>query len=278
MDQGKETPEEPPKNWYPEKYQNIIINDAQFLKDLFAKVRSGEINPENEDEYIAYLVEDKIEKQRQLDESQLDPLLKKQGFYTKSYFDLYLEEAARKLNRNPKPRREGEAFHGEALLLVDLDNFRLANDEYGHQWGDAVLIDVAEVIKKHVLRSMDFVGRGSEENKTETNGNKTGRPGGDELAALLYDADLNGALIVANRIREELDNNPLQTPDGKNWQQTVSIGICVLEPGISAEETISRADIALYHAKANGRNRIEVYKEGMSQPKTTSKVPTDSGI
>lgn len=269
MDQIKETAE-PSQNLYPEKYQNSAIADAKFFKDLFAKVRSGEINPENEDKIIDIFIQDRLEKQRQFDESQLDPLLKKQDFYTKEYFYNHLQEAADKLNNNPIPRKEGEAFHGEALLLVDLDNFKLANDEYGHLWGDKVLKDVARVIKKHVLRRMDFVGRGSEENELESNGNKTGRPGGDELAALLYDTDLNGALIVANRIREELDQNPLKTPEGKNRKQTVSIGICVLKPGITAEEIINRADIALYHAKAKGRNRVEVYKEGMSQPKATS--------
>lgn len=255
---------------YPQKYAHIGLGHFRAYKEVFAKIRSGKITKANEDEVIAILADSRAETQRTIDELLFDPLLKKQGFYNGQHFYSHLQEAINILNNNPVPRRENEIFHGEALLRFDLDFFKRANDTHGHPWGDKVLQHVAGIISKHVKRRQDFVGRPTNEegvaSPVKSEESKTGRPGGEELDALLYDVDINGAVTVADNIRRELETTSIKTPDGKDWHQTISIGICALKPGITLEEVINNVDTALYNSKENGRNRVTVWKEGMTMP------------
>ncbi|MDC8760699.1 GGDEF domain-containing protein [Janthinobacterium fluminis] len=125
-----------------------------------------------------------------------------------------------------------------ALLSIDLDHFKSINDRFGHATGDRVLIHVACQIGE-ALRESDSVARF----------------GGEEFIVLLPDTGVELALGVAERIRASLRQGlDVQLP-----AYTVSIGVaCQLVPAETLDELLSRADTALYRAKANGRDRVEL--------------------
>jgi diguanylate cyclase len=132
--------------------------------------------------------------------------------------------------------RSGEAF---CIAILDLDFFKTINDRFGHQVGDEVLKACA-TCGTQAVRPMDCFGR----------------YGGEEFEVVLAQTNLEDARTVAERIRSAIDNLRFPNIDPK-LNVTVSIGIAQYHPKESAEETEKRADVALYRAKALGRNRIE---------------------
>jgi diguanylate cyclase (GGDEF)-like protein len=139
------------------------------------------------------------------------------------------EACSRELERS---RRSGQKM---ALMMLDLDHFKAVNDTYGHQAGDRVLIDLVAQVKA-LLRKPDLLGRF----------------GGEEFVVLLPETTLDEAVVVAERIRASCacsDHKPACT---------VSIGITTSHKDSDTVDTLlARADAALYHAKAAGRNRVE---------------------
>lgn len=128
-----------------------------------------------------------------------------------------------------------------ALLMVDLDHFKLINDTYGHATGDEVL--------KHVVQLL-----GSEIRK----GDLIGRMGGEEFAILMPGANMTSAQTFAERMRQTIERAPV-TIGGKSIVVTVSIGVSSLRAGdVSSGAALARVDQALYGAKHKGRNRMEV--------------------
>ncbi|MBA6390198.1 diguanylate cyclase [Colwellia sp. BRX10-3] len=126
-----------------------------------------------------------------------------------------------------------------SLVMLDLDQFKLLNDTFGHQGGDKVLIETAKAINE-LLRMGDLFGR----------------YGGEEFAIILPNTNLAGAEDVAERIRQTIANNAIDYK-GRSVSVTVSIGVAVIDEQDSRyEDLISHADIALYKAKNNGRNRV----------------------
>ncbi|RLJ70070.1 diguanylate cyclase (GGDEF)-like protein [Hydrogenivirga caldilitoris] len=137
-----------------------------------------------------------------------------------------------------------------SLILMDIDNFKRINDEYGHDVGDLVLKQLAEVIRKN-LRSSDI----------------SARFGGEEFIVLLPKTDDRGAFMVAERIRKDFRNSSVKV-NGKEIWTTVSLGISILEEGDDLETLIKKADSALYEAKREGKDRVVVFKykeEGQGQ-------------
>lgn len=135
-----------------------------------------------------------------------------------------------------------------AVLFVDLDDFKTVNDSLGHGEGDRLLISVAERLRA-ALRGGDTVAR----------------MGGDEFAVLVEDAsDANAPLEVAGRLLA-----CLQAPfehDGKELYVRASVGVASWESNAeTAEDLIRNADMSMYTAKANGKNRVEVFEPGMHQ-------------
>ncbi len=125
------------------------------------------------------------------------------------------------------------------ILILDIDYFKIINDSYGHDVGDEVLIAVVNTCLA-TLRSTDIFGR----------------LGGEEFAAVLTQTDEEGALMTAERLREALAQMTVLTASGP-IRLTVSIGLAMAEAGdATAEEVMKRADMALYEAKSNGRNRV----------------------
>jgi diguanylate cyclase (GGDEF)-like protein len=133
--------------------------------------------------------------------------------------------------------RTGAVF---SLAMMDLDKFKNVNDTFGHQIGDKVLITFSSIIRS-VLRKSDFCGR----------------YGGEEFLIVLTQTDLQDAKIFAERMRACVEESFF--PDlGNKFRITVSIGLAEHRTNEDIDKTISRADEALYRAKKNGRNRIEV--------------------
>jgi diguanylate cyclase (GGDEF)-like protein/PAS domain S-box-containing protein len=128
-----------------------------------------------------------------------------------------------------------------ALLMLDLDHFKQINDEFGHATGDAVLkAFTANALR--ILRRSDHLGR----------------LGGEEFAILLPDTDANGARELAERLRQTTMDTPVTTAAGV-VRYCVSIGIALFRRGDSdADALLARADHALYLAKHNGRNQVEM--------------------
>ena len=129
-----------------------------------------------------------------------------------------------------------------SLLMMDIDKFKNYNDTYGHQQGDVALKSLAETASKALLRSVDFAARW----------------GGEEFVVLLPNADFNGALAVAERIRKNMEDTVILTDDGTATGITVSIGVNSIVPQqcCSSEDFIRKADQALYNAKETGRNKV----------------------
>lgn len=127
-----------------------------------------------------------------------------------------------------------------ALLMLDLDRFKMINDHYGHPAGDEVLQKFVEVAKE-CLRREDLLGR----------------YGGEEFMILLPDTSPIAARVVAERIRVAISVTRL-TIGTRNIRFTVSIGIASVTDGISLDQLLKSADSAVYLAKSRGRNRVEV--------------------
>jgi diguanylate cyclase (GGDEF)-like protein len=124
--------------------------------------------------------------------------------------------------------------HGLALIMFDLDHFKLLNDTYGHLGGDLVLIETAKIISS-LLRLGDLFGR----------------YGGEEFAIILPNTDIVGALDVAERIRVAISKNVINFQKSE-IKVTASVGVAVIsEEDTRYEDLISNTDLALYDAKAS---------------------------
>lgn len=160
--------------------------------------------------------------------SLVDPLT---GIANRRAFLEGSQDLARRINSHPRPT---------SVLLIDLDHFKSINDNYGHAFGDRVLQIFAKTADAHV-GPLDLVGR----------------LGGEEFAALLYDADHDRAIAVAEEIRHSFADNARQV-DGRLVGATASVGVAVSSNGpLDVHALLAQADQALYYAKERGRNRVE---------------------
>ena len=150
--------------------------------------------------------------------------------YNRRHWQKSLEQEYAKARRHDKKL---------SLIMLDLDHFKLFNDNYGHQCGDMVLIEVSALIST-LLRVEDIFGR----------------YGGEEFAIILPETDLSGAIELAQRICGRVSALAL-TYKEQNVKVTASLGVAQLgEQEQSYEGLISQADAALYQAKAQGRNKV----------------------
>lgn len=128
------------------------------------------------------------------------------------------------------------------LLLLDVDHFKRINDTYGHQAGDEVICQVADLLRSTVRR-----------------GDLTGRIGGEEFVAIFLDTDGDSVVHLAERLRAGVENQAINVAGSGNLLScTVTIGISPPFHGAQGlEDALRQADSALYRGKAAGRNRIE---------------------
>lgn len=150
--------------------------------------------------------------------------------------DEYLEQVWQESLQSPQPL---------AMILCDVDCFKLFNDTYGHQMGDDCLQQVAQTISLSVKRSGDLVAR----------------YGGEEFAVILPNCDLQNAVVIAERMRTAIAH--LQISHISSYVKayvTLSLGIAVVTPTkeTTPQALIAKADGALYSAKARGRDRVEI--------------------
>ncbi len=164
------------------------------------------------------------------------------GWNNRRYLQVRLhEELAR-------ARREGQHV---VCLMLDVDHFKAVNDTHGHAAGDAVLQELANRIESQVRKS-----------------DVAARYGGEEFIVVLPNTDIEAGRLLAERVRAAVSAEPIRLPDGVLLEVTASLGIAGINPGDAgaddidlktvAEALIARADVALYRAKAAGRNRVAV--------------------
>jgi len=137
---------------------------------------------------------------------------------------------------------QSEKGLANSLLFIDLDNFKMVNDTFGHIMGDQLLINVVGVLRS-VLRKTDTLAR----------------LGGDEFAILLEGASNEEASLVAEKLRAAVEEEELCLDMyGTYFKLTISIGIVVIDGKLSSQEMLAYADQALYTAKGCGKNCIKV--------------------
>ena len=146
-----------------------------------------------------------------------------------------------------------------AVLFLDLDRFKVINDTLGHNVGDLLLKQVADRLSDSIRHS-DSVGRSVEKDETH----ELARLGGDEFTVLLTNIrDAQNAGTVARRILEALARSFLI--DGYEISVTVSVGIAIFpSDGDSVDVLLKSSDVAMYHAKEQGRNNFQFYSEAMN--------------
>lgn len=151
------------------------------------------------------------------------------GLYSRNVFDISLEKEIIKAVRYKKPL---------SLIMIDIDDFKLINDIYGHQEGDKVIIKLVKIINKNI-RKADFFAR----------------YGGEEFVVIMPETTIKAAFTVSERIRM----NVFKLFKRKKQNITISIGIGTLsETTYSAYNLIKCADDALYEAKKSGKNCTKI--------------------
>ncbi|GAA0563227.1 diguanylate cyclase [Rheinheimera aquimaris] len=154
------------------------------------------------------------------------------GVYNRRYFDEHLLKFGNIGSRTTTDT---------AVLLLDIDSFKLYNDHYGHLKGDEVLRNAANLVKSSLLRPADFVSR----------------YGGEEFAVVLPDTDFEGASEVAERIRSAFFNKNIEHVTSSHRRLTVSIGISTFNVAKKQNmKVVELADANLYEAKSRGRNTV----------------------
>jgi len=150
-------------------------------------------------------------------------------------------------------RRQGRTF---SVVLLDLDHFKKWNDTYGHQSGDQVLARVAAILRDNA-REMDLVAR----------------YGGEEFALILPGTTLPDATLVAERARTTIAETNFGT-DEEEAPMTISAGTAEVSTEDSATTLVSRADTALYQAKASGRDCAHFHDGVLIRPSTLATAST----
>jgi len=165
-----------------------------------------------------------------------DPLT---GLYNRRHFDSQLEVILS--DHLPKNMPV-------CLLLIDLDGFKFINDTYGHPFGDEVLRTTAQLLKQQVRRN-DYIARLA----------------GDEFAMVLKNTDIENATRIAQKLHDRISDTRIPLPVG-HMQLQSSMGVAEAPThGANAQDLVSAADVALYHSKRGGRNRIEVLSPDISK-------------
>jgi diguanylate cyclase (GGDEF)-like protein len=143
-----------------------------------------------------------------------------------------------------RTRRHGGPL---SLVMLDIDEFKRYNDRFGHLWGDVALKEIAAVLQA-ISRRSDVVAR----------------YGGDEFVLILPETSLEGAVAIAERIRDEVVDHRFRGKLDQVVALTVSAGAATVDgEGVGARQLVARADTALYEAKRQGKNRVLVDRDDM---------------
>lgn len=153
------------------------------------------------------------------------------GLYNRRYLLERLAQEALRAKRYGSPL---------CLMILDVDHFKHINDTYGHLIGDQVLARIGNILRD-TIRVTDIAGR----------------YGGEEFCIVLTETSLQGACVMAERLRQRIAAEACSADDGTTFQATCSIGVAPYTPDLpDMQAFLVRADRALYKAKASGRNRV----------------------
>ena len=216
----------------------LMIRDTPIGVMNIVNKLSGRFN--NDDLQIALTMANQaavvIEKARLYNLATVDGLT---GLVVRRHFQSKMEEEFRRARRYNKPL---------SYLMTDIDHFKKFNDTYGHQTGDAVLREVAKIVRKSV-RETDIAAR----------------YGGEEFCVILPETEPEGAVQFAERLRQSVEAATFIGAQGEELKVTISIGVSSI-PYTSpetADDMIKLADDSLYVCKKNGRNRVELAHPGV---------------
>lgn len=127
-----------------------------------------------------------------------------------------------------------------SLLMIDIDHFKSVNDTYGHPVGDLVLREITKLIEKNLRKTSSAY-----------------RYGGEEIAIILPNTDLKGAIQAAERVRKKVESYRIIIQEGSKIEVTISLGVSEYNDHMEdVAHLISRADKSLYQAKQTGRNKV----------------------
>ena len=164
------------------------------------------------------------------------------GIYNRRMLDETLSSEWKRAKRNRTPL---------SFVMIDIDLFKGYNDGYGHLAGDRCLIKIAKAIKDSLFRPSDCAAR----------------YGGEEFGVILPDTKINGALMIANRIRINVQNLriPYNCSPILKWV-TISLGVAHIVPNddLHPNDLIRAADTALYKAKNSGRNKVAAFEKNIN--------------
>ena len=158
------------------------------------------------------------------------------ALFNRRAFDIRLDEELARAQRYNLPL---------ALLMLDVDHFKLYNDAFGHLAGDRLLRRLGDLLAKESLRQSDL----------------PFRFGGEEFAVIMPHTNAEEALVLAHRVCAEIVNENIPHPSNEDYGRlTVSIGVAAFpQDGAGARELVNHADVALYAAKRAGRNRVVIF-------------------
>lgn len=212
-----------------ERNQRRAFEDLQRARDeLGIRVEQRTQDLKEMNERLSREIADRIRAEKALEiVAMTDPLT---GLHNRRAISEHLRHEA------IRSERENVPF---VILLADLDFFKEINDSRGHDVGDQVLVEMAVRLRSSV-RAQDIVSRW----------------GGEEFMILLPGTDLDGGLVLAEKIRRNVSDEPYYV-GGKEIRLTASIGVSAFSPEITLDGCIRAADQALYRAKENGKDRVE---------------------
>ena len=184
----------------------------------------------------SYCIDNTVNRARLLRSGFTDVLT---GWHNRRYLQVRLQEEIARARR--------DQTHVSCLIL-DVDHFKSVNDTFGHGAGDFVLQEIASRIDAQIRMS-----------------DVAARYGGEEFVVLLPDTPIGDAVKLAERIRDSVSSAPYRMPGGEQRRITASIGIAGIVPDVNDDDTktlgeslIAHADVALYQAKSDGRDRVAV--------------------
>lgn len=215
----------------------LIINDklpyAGMIAAYFGFISMIAIRSSKE-YFRSFEIELKLDEQKKELErqSKTDALT---NIYNRGYFNIELEKQWEYASRLKCKL---------SLLLIDVDRFKAFNDNYGHLIGDACLVHIAKIINSVGKRETDLAARF----------------GGEEFVLLILEKAGDEATKIAQELCQKIEASPFNV-DGKSFPVTVSIGVATVQASheIDSRQLIEQADLALYQAKNQGRNRVVVY-------------------
>lgn len=220
------------------RIEELGRENKELLKE---RIKADELNAKLKEDLKKQKIEsdekyaELMEKYKELEKNPIrDPLT---GIYNRRYFEGEAEKIISAIN---KPEREDrkEGYEHFSILFIDIDNFKKINDTLGHNEGDVVLKKVSEIINDNIRDSDTVV-----------------RWGGEEFIVGLPGADENEASIVAEKIREAVEEY------NSEKKITLSIGVACYDSSLDLDRLIKNGDSAMYQAKNTGKNKVVIFSE-----------------